>query len=258
MSKQPRPSTSWAIIVRVSYDNKVGRLGKLTSAIGRVGGDIGSVDLVESGPHGIVRDLTINARDEVHEHEIVTAIKALSWVHVLSVHDRTFVAHRGGKIEVVSKAPIRGRDDLSLIYTPGVARVSEAIHEDPSRACALTIKCNSVAIITDGTAVLGLGNMGPLAALPVMEGKAALFKEFAGVDAFPLCLDEHDPEKLAEMTRALAHLRSDQPGGCLRPPLLCRGRAPSRAARHPRLSRRSIRHRRRRSRGPAQRAEASE
>jgi len=204
MSKQPRPSSSWAIVVRVAYDNKVGRLGKLTSAIGRVGGDIGAVDLVETGPHGIVRDLTINARDEAHEREILRAIKDLAWVRVISTHDRTFLAHRGGKIEVVSKSPIRTRDDLSLVYTPGVARVSEAIHEDPGRACTLTLKCNCVGIVTDGSAVLGLGDVGPLAALPVMEGKAALFKEFGGVDAFPLCLDERDPEKLASIVKALS------------------------------------------------------
>ena len=238
MSRQVRPSSSWAIIVRVAYENKVGRLGKLSSAIGRAGGDIGAVDLVESGPQGIVRDLTVNAHDEGHEREILSAIRTLSWVKVLSVHDRTFVAHRGGKIEVVSKSPIRTRDDLSLVYTPGVARVSEAIHEDPSRACALTIKCNCVAIVTDGTAVLGLGNIGPLAALPVMEGKAALFKEFGGVDAFPICLDEHDPEKLAEITRrALSHLRRHQ-SRRRRGAALLRGRgAAARPARHSRLPR---------------------
>ncbi len=204
MPKQGRPSSSWALIVRVAYDNKVGRLGKLTSAIGRVGGDLGAVDLVESAPERIVRDLTINTRDETHERQVLTALRSLPWVRLLSVQDRTFIAHRGGKIEVVSKHPIRNRDDLSLVYTPGVARVSEAIHEHPERAYALTLKRNCVGIVTDGSAVLGLGDIGPLAALPVMEGKAALLKEFAGVDAFPLCLDVREPAKLVETVRALA------------------------------------------------------
>jgi malate dehydrogenase (oxaloacetate-decarboxylating) len=204
MKRQGRPSSSWAIILRVEYDNKVGRLGALTSAIGRAAGDISSVDLVDVVRGRIRRDITINARDHEHEHEIVETIKALSWVKLLAITDRVFLAHRGGKIVVNSKIPIRNRTDLSVVYTPGVARVCEAIHDDPRKAFTLTIKRNTAAIVTDGSAVLGLGDIGPLAALPVMEGKAALCKEFGGVDAFPLCLEERDVDKLVATIKSLA------------------------------------------------------
>ncbi|HXE87510.1 MAG TPA: hypothetical protein VN524_12040, partial [Hyphomicrobiaceae bacterium] len=157
-------------------------------AIGEAGGDIGAVDLVESTRERIVRDITINARDSDHGQRIVAQLKKTSGVRVVNISDRTFLMHLGGKIEVQSKVPIRTRDDLSMAYTPGVARVCLAIREDRERAFALTMKNNTVAVVTDGTAVLGLGDIGPEAALPVMEGKAMLFKQFAGVDAMPICM----------------------------------------------------------------------
>src|SRR5262249_20745560 len=179
------PSGSYSITLRVEIKNRPGMLGRVASAIGNAGGDIGSVDLVESLRDRIVRDITVNARDSIHGQQIVTRLPRGTGVRVVNVSDRTFLMHLGGKIEVRSKVPVGTRDDLSMAYTPGVARVCLAIHEDRERAFALTMKHNSVAVVTDGTAVLGLGDIGPEAALPVMEGKAMLFKEFAGVAAVP-------------------------------------------------------------------------
>ncbi len=199
-----RPSASYSITMRVEIQNRVGMLGKVTSAIGKAGGDIGAVDIAGFGKDTILRDITVNARDEVHEKSIAAAVGKLPGVQVVNVSDRTFLAHLGGKIVVNAKAPIKTRADLSMVYTPGVARVCMAIHEDPSKAHQLTIKKNTVAVITDGSAVLGLGNIGPAAAMPVMEGKAALFKEFAGVDAFPICLDTQDPEEIVRVAKLIA------------------------------------------------------
>jgi malate dehydrogenase (oxaloacetate-decarboxylating) len=176
----------------------------VTSAIGEAGGDIRAVDLVELVKDVIVRDLTINARDETHGHEIVVAIRRVEGVRVVNVSDRTFLAHLGGKIAIRNKVPLKTRDDLSMAYTPGVARVCLAIRENPDRAFALTIKQNAVAIVTDGTAVLGLGDIGPEAALPVMEGKSLLFKEFADVDAFPVCLATKDVDEIVRTVRNIA------------------------------------------------------
>jgi malate dehydrogenase (oxaloacetate-decarboxylating) len=179
-------------------------LGRVALAIGEAGGDIGAVDLVESTRERIVRDITINARDSDHGQRIVAQLKKTSGVRVVNISDRTFLMHLGGKIEVQSKVPIRTRDDLSMAYTPGVARVCLAIREDRERAFALTMKHNTVAVVTDGTAVLGLGDIGPEAALPVMEGKAMLFKQFAGVDAMPICLATKDVDKIVETVKYLA------------------------------------------------------
>ncbi len=173
-------------------------------AIGEAGGDIGAVDLVESTRDRIVRDITINARDSDHGQRVVAQLKKTSGVRVVNISDRTFLMHLGGKIEVQSKVPIRNRDDLSMAYTPGVARVCLAIREDRQRVFALTMKHNTVAVVTDGTAVLGLGDIGPEAALPVMEGKAMLFKQFAGVDAMPICLATKDVDKIVETVKYLA------------------------------------------------------
>jgi malate dehydrogenase (oxaloacetate-decarboxylating) len=198
------PSASYSQTVRLEIDNRPGMLGKITSAIGRAGGDIGAVDLVRPGEKSLVRDITFNARDERHGQEIISAIRHVRGLRVVNVSDRTFLMHLGGKIEVRGKVPVKTRDDLSMAYTPGVARVCMAIHDDPAKAYTLTIKQNTVAVVTDGTAVLGLGDIGPKAAMPVMEGKALLFKSFAGVDAFPLCLATKDVDEIVTIVRAVA------------------------------------------------------
>jgi malate dehydrogenase (oxaloacetate-decarboxylating) len=198
------PSASYSLTIRAAIKNRPGMLGRLTSAIGEAGGDIRAVDLVELVKDIIVRDFTINARDELHGQAIVTAIRRVEGIRVVSVSDRTFLVHLGGKIAIRNKVPLKTRDDLSMAYTPGVARVCLAIREDPERAFALTIKQNTVAIVTDGTAVLGLGDIGPQAALPVMEGKSLLFKEFADVDAFPVCLATKDVDEIVETVKHIA------------------------------------------------------
>ena len=177
--------------------------GRVTSAIGAAGGDIGAVDIVEVAPGRLIRDVTVNARDEAHGQQIVACVNAVDGAAVLQVSDRTFLLHLGGKLEVRSKVPIKTRDDLSMVYTPGVARVTRAIHADPAKAHQVTMKRNTVAVVTDGSAVLGLGNVGPEAALPVMEGKAVLFKELAGVDAIPICLAT---QAVDEIVRTVTHI----------------------------------------------------
>jgi len=199
-----RPSASYSITMRVEIQNRIGMLGRVTSAIGKAGGDIGAVDIAGFGKETVIRDITVNARDEAHEKLIAAAVGKLPGVKVVNVSDRTFLAHLGGKITVEAKTPIKTRSDLSMVYTPGVARVCMAIHEDPAKAHQLTVKKNMVAVITDGSAVLGLGNIGPAAAMPVMEGKAALFKEFGGVDAFPICLDTQDPDEIVRTAKFIA------------------------------------------------------
>ncbi|HEV8533690.1 MAG TPA: NAD-dependent malic enzyme [Methylomirabilota bacterium] len=190
--------------MRLEIRNRPGMLGRVTSAIGRAGGDIGAVDLVQVDARTIVRDITFNARDDRHGQAVVDAVRRVAGVRVVNVSDRTFLMHLGGKIEVRGKVPVKTRDDLSMAYTPGVARVCLAIHDDPQKAYALTIKHNTVAVVTDGTAVLGLGDIGPKGAMPVMEGKALLFKEFAGVDAFPLCLATKDVDEIVAIVRAVS------------------------------------------------------
>jgi malate dehydrogenase (oxaloacetate-decarboxylating) len=167
-------------------------------AIASVGGEIGAIDIVRAGPAAVVRDFTVDAGDEEHASQIVEAVRAVPGVTVINVSDRTFLLHLGGKVEVNAKVPIRNRDDLSMAYTPGVARVCRAIHAEPSKVFQLTIKSNTVAIVTDGSAVLGLGNIGPEAALPVMEGKAMLFKEFGGVDGFPISVATQDADEIVK------------------------------------------------------------
>jgi malate dehydrogenase (oxaloacetate-decarboxylating) len=198
------PSASYSITIRLEIRNRPGMLGRVAMAIGEAGGDIGAVDLVESRRDRVLRDMTVKARDSEHGQVIVNRLKRLTGVRVVNVSDRTFLMHLGGKIEIRSKAPVRTRDDLSMAYTPGVARVCLAIKEDRQRAFALTMKQNMVAVVTDGSAVLGLGDIGPEAALPVMEGKAMLFKTFAGVDAFPICLATKDVDKIVETVKLLA------------------------------------------------------
>jgi malate dehydrogenase (oxaloacetate-decarboxylating) len=198
------PSPSYSITIRVEIENRIGMFAKIATAIGSAGGDMGAVDIVRVEKGKIVRDITANARDEEHEKSIVRAIKTVAGVKVLRVMDRTFLAHQGGKIEIKNKLPVRDRNDLSQVYTPGVARVCMDIHHDPEHAYRYTIKGNSVAVVSDGTAVLGLGNIGPEAALPVMEGKAMIFKEFAGIDAFPIVLATKDVDEIVMTVKNIA------------------------------------------------------
>ncbi|MEP6922634.1 MAG: malic enzyme-like NAD(P)-binding protein [bacterium] len=201
---QITPNASYSLTLRVKLSSRAGTLGELASAIGRAGGDIGAIDIVSVANDFITRDITVNAASSEHGESIVEAVKDIDGVEVINVSDRTFLMHIGGKIEVVSKMPLKTRADLSMAYTPGVARVCEAIHQDPEKAYTLTIKKNTVAIVSDGTAVLGLGDIGPAAAMPVMEGKAMLFKEFAGVDAFPICLSTKDPDEIVRTVKAIS------------------------------------------------------
>src|SRR6478672_5508205 len=198
------PSDSYSLTLRVKLSTRAGTLGEVATAIGKAGGDIGAIDIVSAGRDYIIRDITVNTVSSEHEDAIVQAVEAIDGIEVEHVSDRTFLMHLGGKIEVVSKLPLKTRADLSMAYTPGVARVCEAIHQDHEKVFALTIKRNTVAVVTDGTAVLGLGDIGPAAAMPVMEGKAMLFKEFAGIDAFPICLDTKDPDEIVRTVKAIA------------------------------------------------------
>ncbi|MCA1833843.1 MAG: malic enzyme-like NAD(P)-binding protein [Actinomycetota bacterium] len=200
---QLTPSAGYTLTLRVNLENMPGTLGRLTTAIGRAGGDLGAVDLVEHRGKVVVRDLTVKCRDEAHGQAIVRAAREVEGVEVRQVTDRTFGMHAKGKISVTSKFPLKSRDDLSMAYTPGVGRISRAIADDPERVWDLTIKGNSVAVLTDGTAVLGLGNIGPEAALPVMEGKAMLFKEFADIDAYPVCVRTSSADELIAVAKAI-------------------------------------------------------
>src|SRR5919205_2229927 len=198
------PSASYSVILRVELPHRAGSLGKILTAIGDTGGIVGAVDIVRMGGQRTIRDITVNARDSEHAHQISDAIDALPEVRVINFSDRTFLIHLGGKIEVHSRMQLRTRDDLSMAYTPGVARVCQAIADEPERAFELTIKRNTVAVVSDGTAVLGLGDIGPEAAMPVMEGKAMLFKEFAQVDAFPICLATQDVDEIVHAAQLVA------------------------------------------------------
>ncbi len=198
------PSASYSLTLRVKIPSRAGSFGAVAIAIGKAGGDIGAIDIVSSAPDYIVRDITVSAVSSEHGEKIVDAVRDIDGVDVINVSDLTFLMHLGGKIEVVPKMPLKTRADLSMAYTPGVARVCEAIHRDPDKAFTLTIKKNTVAVVTDGTAVLGLGDIGPAAAMPVMEGKAMLFKEFAGVDAFPICLNTKDTDEIVRSVKAIA------------------------------------------------------
>ncbi|MFO7274423.1 MAG: malic enzyme-like NAD(P)-binding protein [Bacillota bacterium] len=195
---------SFRIIVRLEIENTNSIFSHIATAIGASGGDIVAVDLIQSRRDVVIRDITIAVENRAHGDRVVQALAALPGVKVVNVSDRIFLAHLGGKIEVNPRVQVKTRDDLSVVYTPGVADVCRAIAEDPAKAFTLTIKRNTVAVVTDGTAVLGLGDIGPAAALPVMEGKAMLFKHFGGVDAFPICLDTKDPDEIVRIVKAIA------------------------------------------------------
>ena len=198
------PSASYSFTLRVEFPHRAGSLGKILTVVGDAGALVGAVDIVRIGEERTIRDITVNARDSGHGEQVVKAVDDLPEVRVINVSDRTFLVHLGGKIEVRSKMQLRTRDDLSMVYTPGVARVCRAIAQNPERAFNLTIKRNTVAVVSDGTAVLGLGDIGPKAAMPVMEGKAALFKQFADVDAFPICLETKDTDEIVQTVKNIA------------------------------------------------------
>jgi malate dehydrogenase (oxaloacetate-decarboxylating) len=198
------PSAQYSITLRVEIAHQPGMLGKVASAIGAAGGTIGAVDLVQVEGEHTIRDITVDTAEESDWSQLTEAVDALEGARVLDATDRTLQMHVGGKIELQNKSPLKTRDDLSMAYTPGVARVCGVIRDDPDKAFQYTIKRNTVAVVSDGTAVLGLGDIGPRAAMPVMEGKAMLFKEFAGVDAFPICLDTRDPDEIVAAVKAIA------------------------------------------------------
>jgi len=198
------PSASFSATIRVRLEDRPGSFARLATAIGEAGGLLGAIDLVRVEGGSKVRDVTVEASDAAHIERIVDAVRAVEGVTVDHVSDRTFLLHLGGKLRVEPKAPIKTRDDLSMAYTPGVARICKAIADDPAKVWNLTVKQNAVAVVTDGTAVLGLGDIGPEAALPVMEGKAVLFKEFGGVDAWPICLATTDPDEIVAVVTAIA------------------------------------------------------
>jgi malate dehydrogenase (oxaloacetate-decarboxylating) len=199
-----RPSAGNTLTLRVSLQRVPGTLGKLTSALGAAGALLDTIDIVEHQDSVIVRQIQVQTRGESHGLQVVEAARSVPGVELLSVSDRVFDRHRGGKIEVTGKFPVLTRDDLSMAYTPGVGRVCTAISEDPELAWDYTIKSNSVAVLSDGTAVLGLGNLGPEGAMPVMEGKAMLFKQLANVDAYPICVRTSGVEELVAVGKAIA------------------------------------------------------
>ncbi|GAA1811913.1 NAD-dependent malic enzyme [Planosporangium flavigriseum] len=204
MTARRLPSAGFSITIRVAVTADSSAIGRLTTAVGEAGAVVTALDVVDSDHTCIIADLTCDTADAAHADQVVAGLEALDGVEVRKVSDRTFLLHLGGKIEVQSKVALRTRDELSRAYTPGVARVCLAIAENPDDARRLTIKRNTVAVVTDGSAVLGLGNLGPAAALPVMEGKAALFKRFAGVDAWPVVLDTQDTDEIVNIVKAIA------------------------------------------------------
>jgi len=200
---QTTPSVSYSFTMRLTYPNQIGMFARIAQKIGKCGGDLGAVDIVSPAAKSMTRDVTVRARNREHVDEIVEAVRKIKNVKVANVSDRVFLLHLGGKISIHNKVPVTTRDALSIAYTPGVARICQAIAEDRSKAWQLTIKANSVAVVSDGSAVLGLGDIGPEAAMPVMEGKAMLFKEFADIDAYPICLRTKEPKEIVE---TVAHL----------------------------------------------------
>ena len=198
------PNSSFSVTIRVQLPNRAGMLASVTQAIASVGGNLGQISLLEQTRQISIREIAIDAASGEHAEEVVQAVKELAEVEVLEIYDRTFNLHRGGKIAMTSKIPLKSQADLAMAYTPGVGRICTAIAEDPTQVYTLTIKQNTVAIVTDGSAVLGLGNLGAYGALPVMEGKAMLFKEFAGIDAFPICLSTQNTDEIVQAVKHIA------------------------------------------------------
>ncbi|GAB1642404.1 NAD-dependent malic enzyme [Krasilnikovia sp. MM14-A1259] len=198
------PSAGFSITIRIAVTADASSIGRLTTCVGEAGAIVTALDVVDSDPTRVLVDLTCDTADSGHADQVVKTLQGLEGVDVRKVSDRTFLLHLGGKIEVSSKVALRNRDELSRAYTPGVARVCMAIAENPADARRLTIKRNTVAVVSDGSAVLGLGNIGPAAAMPVMEGKAALFKRFGGVDAWPVVLDTQDTDEIVQIVKAIA------------------------------------------------------
>ena len=198
------PNSSFSVTIRLQIPNRVGMLASVTQAVASTGGNLGQIDLIQQSRQESIRDISVDAASTEHAETIVQAVRELPDIQVLDVYDRTFNLHRGGKISIVSRIPLKSVSDLAIAYTPGVGRICKAIAQNPEEVYNLTIKQNTVAIVTDGSAVLGLGNLGPLAALPVMEGKAMLFKEFAGLDAFPICLDTQDTDEIVKAVKNIA------------------------------------------------------
>jgi len=198
-----REMSHTSIVIRVELIHETTTFGDVASAISKASGDISSIDVIRAGKESSIRDITVDVA-ESNEARVIEALSKLDGIKLINVSDRTFLVHLGGKITTQPTLPIKNREDLSRVYTPGVAKVCTAIHENPKKAFSLTIKRNTVAVITDGTAVLGLGDIGPHAAAPVMEGKAMLFKQLANVDAFPICLDTKDTEEIIRTIKAIS------------------------------------------------------
>ncbi|MEY4175238.1 MAG: hypothetical protein RI900_2403 [Actinomycetota bacterium] len=198
------PTAAFSITLDCRLDNVPGTLGRLCSAIGEAGGNIGALDGFDVRGPELRRCLVVHCRDEAHQQRVVDAVHALKGVTLVDWWDRTFRMHESGKVHVLATAPVNDRDDLSMAYTPGVARVCTAIEQDPALSHRYTIRKNTVAIVSNGTAVLGLGDIGPEAAMPVMEGKALLFKEFGGVDGFPVCINARSADEVVDLVQRIA------------------------------------------------------
>jgi malate dehydrogenase (oxaloacetate-decarboxylating) len=198
------PYSNYRLTVRLELANRPGMFARVAMVLAEEGANLGAVDIVSAAADTMVRDVTFDVQSEEHGELVLARLSGMPDVHVLSASDRIFLLHLGGKIQVQSKLPLATRHVLSMVYTPGVGRVAQAIAKDQSKVYAFTSKSNSVAIVTDGSAVLGLGNLGPEAALPVMEGKAMLFREFAGIDAWPICLSTQDPDEIVRIVQGIA------------------------------------------------------
>ncbi len=202
--KHLTPNPSFSLTIRVQLLNRAGTLSSVISALAEAGGNLGQIDLIQQTRKISVRDISVNASSTEHMDKLIEVVKAVPEIRVLDIYDRTFNIHKGGKIHIESKVAVKGQDDLAMVYTPGVGRVCMAIAEDKRKVYDYTIKCNTIAVVTDGSAVLGLGDIGPEAAMPVMEGKAMLFKQFAGLDAFPICLNTQDVDEIVETVKRIA------------------------------------------------------